>query len=165
MLCGCDQVPLHMCTHSMGSLLWVHPQHIPWGRGRGTPYTHNLTTHHTSPPTNCPHHTHTTLPHWPHLPNDHTHHWPHLPTFHAPLTLPPTHWWVVASGLSSKKDGSAHFLGSVMTRSCIWCVSHAWMTQLLCTRTWLQRLAITGEEVLLCYLAREHYLHGKQPIL
>ena len=133
MLCVCDQVLLHMCTCCMGSLLWVHLQHIPWGRGRGTPYMHNLTTHHTSPPTNCPHHTHTTLPHWP-----------HLPTFHAPLTLPPL------------TDESLHLVWvarkmQVLTFSEVWWPGHAYGVSHMhgwhsycTTRTWLQRLAITG---------------------
>ena len=164
MLCGYDQVPLHVYTqHGVSSL--SPPPTYTLGEGEGhtlhaqSNYSPHLPTHQL--PTPHTHHTSplTTPPQWPHPPLTTP---PHFP---CPTDPPPTHWWVVASGLSSKKDGSAHFLGSVMTRSCIWCVSHAWMTQLLCTRTWLERLAITGEEVLLCYLAREHYLHGKQPIL
>ena len=107
----------YTCTHSMGSLPWVHPQHIPWGRGRGTPYTHNLTTHHTSAPTNCPHTHHTspltTPPQWPHPPLTTP---PHFP---RPTDPPPTHWRVIASGLSSKKDG-------VLTFSEVWWPGHAY---------------------------------------
>ena len=82
MLCGCDQLLLHMCTCCMGSL-WVHLQHIPWARGRG----HTLH----AQPNYSPHLTHQlTTP--PHPPINHTStptHSPHFPTDHtSPLTTP-----------------------------------------------------------------------------
>ena len=74
----------YTCVHAAWGLFFESTPniYIPWGRGRGTPYTHNLTTHHTS-----------TYPNSPHFPTDHTSPLttpPHTPTHHtSPLNTPP----------------------------------------------------------------------------
>ena len=94
------------CVHARCQVSLSPPPSYTLGEGEGgtpytqpnySPYLHISKTHQTSPLT--------TPPHWPHLhilplttpPTKHT---SLLTTHHAPLT--PPHWWVGASGSSSK---------------------------------------------------------------